>query len=82
MDAGDWVRIQRLKAGSLDSGVSNPSLVVDNKTDMQRAIGGIKTRKESSKWIDYIAASKESYKTESGCGKLVSLHGLCGCGGR
>ena len=75
MSAGDWVRIQRLKGsvnyakGALVSNVDvkNPVSPKSNPfnptTDISRVVGSSKTRRETSKWTDYIAATHADYIT-------------------
>jgi len=71
LSAGDWVRIQRLKSvrtyatdirtkKDIVSHVTaaNPS---NPPTNISRVVGSSKTRREASKYTDYIASQHETY---------------------
>jgi len=63
LSAGDWVRIQRLKS-AVPYGQDIDLL---NNTDLRsvvsppRVVGSSKTRRETSKWTDYVAATHTDY---------------------
>ena len=93
LSAGDWVRIQRLKQAvkydaQLDiiNVVSPHSNPYNPETKISRVVGSSKTRKETSKWIDYKAARVQDFVTRTdgkqcstcGTGSMATLNKLCG----
>jgi hypothetical protein len=77
LSAGDWTRIQKLKSVR---GYSNEIAIkkdVINRVSQDvpfsstlpnsssRVVGSSKTRRESSKYIDYIASQKQSYVVQN-----------------
>ena len=98
LSSGDWIRIQRLKSakgyGIPTTGVlatnedvvnvaslSNP---ISPPTLQTRVVGSSKTRRENSKWIDYMASHRCDYtlksKTSSGATQLKLVKINCNCG--
>ena len=77
MSAADWVRIQRLKSSvnyvkndidlvantDLRNVVSPHSDPFNPETKISRVVGSSKTRRETSKWTDYIASVNADYIT-------------------
>ena len=69
MSAADWVRIKRLQGGKLYETEKNKDIVnVTTPADpfspprnISRVTGSSKTRREASKWIDYVASQSQDY---------------------
>jgi hypothetical protein len=68
LSAGDWVRLKRLRGGSRyqsekQKDITNVVLPTSGVLPfpVQQDVGSSKTRRESSKWIDYVASQRESY---------------------
>ena len=70
MSAADWVRIKRLQGGRLYEAEKNKDIVnVTTPADpfspphrISRVTGSSKTRREASKWTDYVASQSQDFK--------------------
>lgn len=103
LSAGDWTRIQKLKSvrGYSNEIAVNKDVLNRVSKDLpftstlpnssSRVVGSSKTRRESSKYIDYLASQKQSYLVQnehssrgnatSGFGIQNSIVSLgCNCG--
>ena len=77
LSAGDWTRIQKLKSvrGYSNEIAANKDVLNRVSKDLpftstlpnssSRVVGSSKTRRESSKYIDYIASQKQSYVVQN-----------------
>lgn len=99
LSAGDWVRIQRLKTvRTYATDIRTNKDVVSHvtaanpttpPTNLSRVVGSSKTRREASKYIDYIASQHQTYilqnensssgNSTTGFGIQNNLHVLCSC---
>ena len=77
LSAGDWTRIQKLKSvrGYANEIVAKKDIINRVSQDVpfsstlpnssSRVVGSSKTRRESSKYTDYVASQKESYVVQN-----------------
>lgn len=77
LSAGDWTRIQKLKSvrGYANEIATKKDVINRVSQDVpfsstlpnssSRVVGSSKTRRESSKYIDYIASQKQSYVVQN-----------------
>ena len=77
LSAGDWTRIQKLKSvrGYSNEIAAKKDIINRVSQDVpfsstlpnssSRVVGSSKTRRESSKYIDYIASQKQSYVVQN-----------------
>ena len=81
LSAADWIRLKRLKGGSQyteqpDKDVINVSLKASPPFPfpVRRDVGSSKTRRETSKWIDFVASQSADYilnKEAKGCASNI-----------
>ena len=92
MSAADWIRIKRVQGGSRyenekDSDIIN---VVSPRGDpfspprnISRVVGSSKTRREASKFIDYVASQRQDFtlKSEVSVSRVPQLRltSICTC---
>jgi hypothetical protein len=70
MSAADWIRIKRLKGGKLYeteknkdiTNVTTPADPFSPPRNISRVVGSSKTRREASKWTDYVASQSQDFK--------------------
>ena len=77
LSAGDWTRIQKLKSvrGYSNEIAAKKDIINRVSQDVpfsstlpnssSRVVGSSKTRRESSKYIDYVASQKQSYVVQN-----------------
>lgn len=77
LSAGDWTRIQKLKSVRGYSNEITAKKDIINRVSQDvpysstlpnsssRVVGSSKTRRESSKYIDYVASQKQSYVVQN-----------------
>lgn len=99
LSAGDWVRMKRLRSARVyvTDIITNKDIVSrvtaanpsSPPTNLSRVVGSSKTRREASKYIDYIASQRHTYilqnehssngNSTTGFGIQNSLINLCNC---
>ena len=69
LSSSDWTRIQRLKSASSygrpTTGTVATKKDVTNPLTTPNSPGTSKTRREASKWIDYLASRNQDYTLKS-----------------
>jgi hypothetical protein len=75
MSSSDWTRIQRLRQAKTYATTIAENKDVINKvtrgnpfnpqTDISRAVGSSKTRRDASRWTDFVASQHETYTLKS-----------------
>ena len=89
MDAGDWIRLKRIKGGKnyladMNGDVTNPnpSIVPQTGRRVFTEFGTSKIRRPASSYTDYAASRSSDYIVESytiGGGKVLVGTRLCDC---
>lgn len=93
LSSSDWTRIQRLKSASSYGRPASGSIAVNEDvtnpiTNVTNGAGTSRTRREASKWIDYIASRNQDYTLKSSSYSGTSFIGTrntlvklnCNCG--
>jgi hypothetical protein len=92
LSSSDWTRIQRLKAASIygrpTTGTVATNEDVTNPLTTPNSPGTSKTRREASKWTDYVASRNQDYTLKSSNYSTPSFIGTrntlvklnCNCG--
>jgi hypothetical protein len=75
MSSSDWTRIQRLKQArtyattiAANKDVINkvtPGNPFNPETKISRVVGSSKTRRDASRWIDFVASQDQTYELKS-----------------
>jgi hypothetical protein len=92
MSAADWIRVKRLQGGRLYQAEKNKDIVnVTTPADpfspphrISRVTGSSKIRRESSKWIDYVASQTQDFKLKQELNgnpgiPTITVTRLCNC---
>jgi hypothetical protein len=90
LSAGDWIRMKRLVGGNRyqaekDKDITNVALPADSVRPfpLTRDVGSSKTRREASKWTDYVASLGQDYTLKSeGTNSIlntITLKQFCSC---
>ena len=93
--AADWTRFKRLRgSNTYATTLANKTDVINHvtagnpfnhQTHQSRVVGSSRTRREASKWIDYVGSQHETFITRSvnyqsaPTGTQLSVTRLCSC---
>jgi hypothetical protein len=68
LSAGDWIRIKRVQSArnyntvlSSKKDITNVATPAIPNTNRSHVVGSSRTRRESSKWTDYVASRAQGY---------------------